>query len=160
MPSFDVVSKLDKHETTNAVDQANREVKNRFDFKDTDSRFELSDNVINVFAPSKFQLQQMQQILEPKLVKRGIDINCLDRGDIQESLHEARQKITIKHGIDHDVGKKINKLIKGLGIKVQSSVMGDHVRVTGKKRDDLQSVMEILRKEELGIPLQFENFRD
>ena len=160
MPSFDVVSKIDKHETINAVDQANREVKNRFDFKDTDSRFELADNIITLIAPSKFQLQQMQQILEPKLVKRGIDINCLIRDEIQESLHEAKQKITIKHGIDHDIGKKINKLIKGMDIKVQSSVMGDHVRVTGKKRDDLQGVMDLLRKEELGIPLQFENFRD
>ena len=160
MPSFDIVSKIDKHEASNAVDQANREVKNRFDFKDTNSHFELVEDVITLVAPNKFQLQQMQQILEPKLVKRGIDINCLVRDEIHESLHEATQKVTIKHGIDHEFGKKINKLIKESQIKVQTSIMGDHVRVIGKKRDDLQEVMALLRKEELGIPLQFENMRD
>ena len=113
-----------------------------------------------MIAPNKFQLQQMQQILDPKLVKRGIDLSCLKRDEIQESLHEARQKITIKHGIDHDSGKKINKLVKESKVKVQTNIMGDHVRVIGKKRDELQEVMAILRKEDLGIPLQFENFRD
>jgi len=162
MPSFDVVSKIDKHEADNAIDQANREVKTRFDFKDTSAHFEFADkdNVITIIAPNKFQIQQMQQILEPKLVKRGIDINCLERDEIQESLHEARQKVTIKCGIDHETGKKINKIIKESQAKVQSSIMGDHVRVTGKKRDDLQEVMALLRKEHLGVPLQFENFRD
>ena len=160
MPSFDIVSKIDKHEASNAVDQANREVKNRFDFKDTNSHFELVEDVITVVAPNKFQLQQMQQILEPKLVKRGIDLNCLVYEDIHESLHEATQKVTIKHGIDHEFGKKINKLIKESQIKVQSSIMGDHIRIVGKKRDDLQEVMALLRKEQLGIPLQFENLRD
>ena len=160
MPSFDIVSKIDKHEASNAVDQANREVKNRFDFKDTNSHFELVEDVITLVAPNKFQLQQMQQILEPKLVKRGIDLNCLVYDDIHESLHEATQKVTIKHGIDHEFGKKINKLIKESQIKVQSSIMGDHIRIVGKKRDDLQEVMALLRKEQLGIPLQFENLRD
>ncbi|HBC71742.1 MAG TPA: YajQ family cyclic di-GMP-binding protein [Coxiellaceae bacterium] len=160
MPSFDIVSKIDKHEASNAVDQANREVKNRFDFKDTNSHFELVEDVITVVAPNKFQLQQMQQILEPKLVKRGIDLNCLVYEDVHESLHEATQKVTIKHGIDHEFGKKINKLIKESQIKVQSSIMGDHIRIVGKKRDDLQEVMALLRKEQLGIPLQFENLRD
>lgn len=160
MPSFDVVSKIDIHEATNAIDQANREIKTRFDFKDTDANFELAENVITIIAPNKFQIQQMQQILESKLVKRGIDINCLTYDETQESLHEARQKVTIKHGIDHDLGKKINKIIKESDLKIQSSIMGDHVRVTGKNRDDLQDVMAILRKEQLGIPLQFENFRD
>jgi cyclic-di-GMP-binding protein len=160
MPSFDVVSKIDQHEATNAIDQANREVKTRFDFKDTNAHFELAENVITLVAPNKFQVQQMQQILEPKLVKRGIDLSCLKHEEILESLHEARQKITIKHGIDHEMGKRINKLIKDSQIKVQASIMGDHVRVTGKKRDDLQMVMALLRKEDLGIPLQFENFRD
>ena len=160
MPSFDIVSKIDKHEASNAVDQANREVKNRFDFKDTNSHFELVEDVIDLVAPNKFQLQQMQQILEPKLVKRGIDLNCLVYEDIHESLHEATQKVTIKHGIDHEFGKKINKLIKESQIKVQSSIMGDHIRIVGKKRDDLQEVMALLRKEQLGIPLQFENLRD
>lgn len=160
MPSFDVISKFDKHEATNAIDQANREVKTRFDFKDTNANFELKDNIITLTAPNKFQLEQMQQILNPKLVKRGIDVSCLEMGDISESLHEAKQDITIKHGIDHDLGKKINKLIKETKLKVQSSIMGDKVRVTGKKKDELQDVMSLLKKEELGIPLQFENFRD
>jgi cyclic-di-GMP-binding protein len=160
MPSFDIVSKIDQHETTNAIDQASREVKNRFDFKDTNAHFELKDNTIVLVAPNIFQLKQMQQILEPKLVKRGIDLNCLDRKEISESLHEAKQEIIIKHGIDHEIGKKINKLIKESQLKVQSSTMGDHVRVTAKKRDDLQAVITILRQEELGIPLQFENFRE
>jgi uncharacterized protein YajQ (UPF0234 family) len=160
MPSFDVVSKIDQHEATNAIDQANREVKNRFDFKGTNSKFELDKDIITLTSPSKFQLQQMQQILEPKLVKRGIDLTCLKHGDIHENLHEAKQEITIKHGIDHDMGKKINKTIKDSQLKAQSSVMGDHVRVTAKKRDDLQDIIAMLQKEELGIPLQFENFRD
>ncbi len=160
MPSFDIVSKIDHHEATNAVDQANREVKTRFDFKDTNAHFELAENIITLFAPNKFQLQQMQQILEPKLAKRGIDLACLERGEIQESLHEARQKVTIKYGIDHEAGKKINKLIKESPVKVQSSIMGDHVRVTSKKKDDLQAIMALMRKSDLGVPIQFENFRD
>lgn len=164
MPSFDVVSKVDQHEATNAIDQANREIKTRFDLKDSDAHFELKfdakGDIVSLFAPNKFQLQQLQQILEPKLVKRGIDISCLDYKEINENLREARQEIIIKHGIDHDTGKKINKIIKDSQLKAQSSVMGDHVRVTAKKRDDLQEVIAILSKEELGIPLQFENFRD
>lgn len=160
MPTFDIVSKINQHEVTNAIDQANREVKNRFDFKDTNAHFELKENIIILIAPNKFQLQQMQQILEPKLVKRGLDLNCLKRDEIQESLHEAKQEITIKHGIDHEIGKKINTLIKEMQLKVQSSTMGDHIRVTAKKRDDLQAVMTNLRQKELGVPLQFENFRD
>ena len=160
MPTFDIVSKLDKHEATNAVDQANREVKNRFDFKNTNAHLALKENIITLIAPNKFQLNQMQQILNPKLVKRGIHLNCLEQGTIQESLHEAQQEIIIKHGIDHDMGKKINKLIKELQLKVQATTMGDHVRVTAKKRDDLQTVIASLREKDLGIPLQFENFRD
>lgn len=160
MPFFDIVSKIDRHEVTNAIDQANREIKNRFDFKGTNARFELTDNVIVVIAQNGFQLQQLQQILDPKLVKRGISLDCLERGSVQESLHEAKQKITIKYGIDHDVGKKINGLIRESDIKVQSSIMGDHVRVTGKKRDDLQAVIALLREKVLSVPLQFENFHD
>lgn len=160
MPTFDIVSKVDQHELVNAIDQANREVKNRFDFKNTNANFELNKNIITLIAPNKFQLQQMQNILEPKLVKRSIDLNCLTHGKINESLHEAKQEITIKHGIDHETGKKINKIIKELQLKVQASTMGDHVRVTAKKRDDLQSVIATLQNEQLGIPLQFENFRD
>lgn len=160
MPSFDIVSKLDKHELTNAVDQANREVKNRFDFKDTYASFELNENIITLTAPNKFQLQQMLLILEPKLVKRNIELNCLEREEPSENLHEAKQKITIKHGIDHNLGKKINKIIKDSQFKVQSSVMGDHIRVNSKKRDDLQNIISLLKEQELEIPLQFENFRE
>lgn len=160
MPSFDLVSKIDKHELTNAVDQANREVKNRFDFKDTNARYELIDNIITLIAPNQFQLKQLQQILEPKLVKRGIDLSCLTYEAIAESLHEAKQKITVKHGIDHELGKKINKLVKESPLKIQTTIMGDHLRFTSKKKDDLQSVIALLRHAELGVPLQFENFRD
>ncbi len=160
MPSFDIVSKIDKHEVTNAIDQANREVRNRFDFKDTGAHFELAENVITLVAQSKFQLQQLQQIMEPKLVKRGISLDCLERGVVQENLHEARQKVTIKFGIDHEIGKTITKLVKERHPKVQVSLMGDHVRVTGKKKDDLQAVIAALQGETLTIPLQFENFRD
>lgn len=160
MPSFDIVSKVALHEVTNAIDQANREVKTRFDFKDTNAHFELKENKVTLVAPSKFQLQQMMPILESKLIKRGIDIICLDRAEATESLHEAKQEITIKQGIDHETGKKINKLIKDANLKVQSSIMGEQIRVTGKKKDDLQTVIAFLRKTEIGIPLQFENFRD
>lgn len=160
MPSFDIVSKVASFEVDNALDQANREVKTRFDFKDTNAHFEYKDKQITLIAPSKFQLQQMTQILDSKLSKRGIDLTCLERAEPTESLHEARQVITIRQGIDHEAGKKINKLIKDANLKVQSSIMGEHIRVTGKKKDDLQAVMALLRKEELGIPLQFENFRD
>lgn len=160
MPSFDIVSKVALHEITNAIDQANREVSTRFDFKDTNARFELSENKITLIAPAKFQLQQMIPILENKLTKRGIDLICLSHEEPQESLHEAKQVINIKQGIDHEVGKKITKVIKDSKIKVQASIMGEQIRVTSKKRDDLQEVIAMLRKEQLGLPLQFENFRD
>ncbi|MFA6409504.1 MAG: YajQ family cyclic di-GMP-binding protein [Gammaproteobacteria bacterium] len=160
MPSFDVVSKVDSHELTNAIDQANREVSTRFDFKDSNAKFEYKDNVITLTAPSRFQIDQMLVILHTKLSKRGIDISCLTSGEVEESLHEARQKVTIKQGIDQEIGKKINKLIKDSKMKVQSSIMGDHVRITGKKRDDLQEAIAMLRKESFGVPMQYENFRD
>lgn len=162
MPSFDIVSKVAVNEINNAIDQANREVKTRFDFKDSNAHFEHSENKITLIAQNKFQLQQMTQILDAKLVKRGVDINCLERADATESLHEARQIITVKQGIDHDIGKKINKLIKDSALKVQTAIMGEQIRVTGKKRDDLQDVIALLRKEQekIGVPLQFENFRD
>ena len=162
MPSFDVVSKVAVNEITNAIDQANREVKTRFDFKDSNARFEYSEDKITLIALNKFQLQQMVQILDAKLVKRGIDIVCLDRAEATESLHEARQVITVKQGLDHDTGKKINKIVKEAALKVQTAIMGEQIRVTGKKRDDLQDVIALLRKEQdkVGVPLQFENFRD
>jgi uncharacterized protein YajQ (UPF0234 family) len=160
MPSFDIVSKVDLHELTNAIDQANREVQTRFDFKDSNASFKYVDDKITLIAQSKFQIDQMTTVLHAKLAKRGISIAFLTSGEIQESLHEARQEITIKQGIDHENGKKINKLIKDTKMKVQSSIMGDHLRITGKKRDDLQEAIAMLRKASIGIPLQFENFRD
>lgn len=160
MPSFDIVSKIAIHELNNALDQANREVQNRFDFKDTNAHFEFKENKVTIVAPNKFQLEQMAQILDGKLVKRNIDLTCLDRATPTESLHEAKQVITIKQGIDHEIGKKINKAIKDSGLKVQSSIMGEQIRVTGKKKDDLQAVITFLRKSQFGVPLQFENFRE
>ena len=162
MPSFDIVSKVAVHELANAIDQANREVKTRFDFKDSNACFEYSENKITLIAMNKFQLQQMALIMDAKLAKRGIDISCLDRADATESLHEAKQIVTVKQGIDHETGKKINKIVKDAALKVQTAIMGEQIRVTGKKKDDLQAVIALLRsaQERVGIPLQFENFRD
>jgi len=160
MPSFDIVSEVDNHELTNAVDQANREVDNRFDFKGTGAKFELKEEVIELTAPSDFQVKQMQPILESKLVKRNIDIQCVDWGDVESNLSEARQKATVKQGIDKELAKKITKLIKETKLKVQAAVQGEQVRVTGKKRDDLQAIMAMLKEQSLNMPLQFTNFRD
>jgi cyclic-di-GMP-binding protein len=160
MPSFDIVSKIDLHELTNAVDQANREVETRFDFKGTNAKFIYAEDKITLSAPNKFQLEQMLAILQNKFAKRSIDIRCLEYEKIEESLHEARQVAKIHQGIDQEIAKQITKLIKDSKIKVQAAIMGDHIRVTGKKRDDLQEVIALLRKEQFTIPLQFENFRD
>jgi len=160
MPSFDIVSNTDNHELTNAVDQTNREVSNRFDFKDTDARAELSKDKITIIAPSDFQLKQVDEILRNKLAKRSIDVRSLDYKEISVNLNEARQLIEVKQGIAAEQAKKITKLIKDSGLKVQASIQGDQVRVTGKKRDDLQSVMSLLREAKVEIPLQYVNFRD
>lgn len=160
MPSFDIVSEIDNHEVTNAVDQVNREVSNRFDFKDTDARVELSKDKMTIIAPSDFQLKQVDEILRNKLTKRQIDIRSLKYNEISVSLHEAKQLIEIRSGIDAENAKKIVKLIKETPCKVQTSIQGDQVRVTGKKRDDLQEIIAILRQANVGIALQFVNFRD
>ena len=160
MPSFDVVSELDEHELTNAVDQANREVSNRFDFKGTGARFELADYAISLEAPADFQLKQMLDMLAQKLSKRGIDVAAMDAAEPEIALNKARQTVTMRHGVSKDEARKIVKLVKDTKIKVQSQIQGEQVRVTGKKRDDLQSVMAMLREAELGLPLQFTNFRD
>ncbi len=160
MPSFDVVSEVDLHEVSNAVDQANREVANRFDFKGSGARFELDDLTITMHAQNDFQLRQMLDMLQMKLSKRGVDIGCLDIGQLQVSGQEARQEITLRQGIDKELAKKITKLIKESKLKVQASIQGDKIRVTGKKRDDLQQVIQALREAKLGLPLQFINFRD
>ncbi len=160
MPSFDVVSKIDTHELTNAIDQANRDISNRFDFKGTNSKIEQKDEQLTLIAPSEFQITQIKDILHTKLSKRGIDVRCLDAGKITESNNEARQEIVVRQGINKDLAKKIVKIIKETKIKVQGSIQGEQVRVTGKKRDDLQNVIELLKKQEIDLPLQFENFRD
>jgi uncharacterized protein YajQ (UPF0234 family) len=160
MPSFDVVSKIDTHEVTNAIDQANRELNTRFDFKGTDARVEQSKNDITIVAPTDFQLKQVDEILRNKLAKRSIDIRSLEYKDAEVKLNEARQQITVKQGIDAEVAKKIVKLLKEASVKVQAAIQGEQVRVTGKKRDDLQAAIAMLREVKLTLPLQFENFRD
>lgn len=160
MPSFDVVSEIDAHELTNAVDQANREISNRFDFKGTNSKVEKNENVLTLIAPAEFQIKQIADILESKLSKRGIDIGCLDAGDIQESINETRQIVTVREGIDKELARKIVKLVKNTKMKVQASIQGDQVRITGKKRDDLQEVIAFLKEQKLSLPLQYNNFRD
>ncbi len=160
MPSFDVVSELDAHEVTNAVDQANRELSQRFDFKDTGARFELKELVITMRAEVEFQLKQMLDIMKTKLAKRGIDVACIELKDAQTNLAEARQEIVLRHGIDQEVGKKVQRLVKDSKIKVQASIQGDKLRIQGKQRDDLQEAMALIRKSAIEVPLQFNNFRD
>jgi cyclic-di-GMP-binding protein len=163
MPSFDTVSEIDEHELTNAVDQANREVSQRFDFKDSGAEFTREDKepfVINLKAKVEYQLKQMLDILQLRLSKRGIDVSCLEAKDVETNLNEARQKVILKQGIDADSARKIVKLLKESGLKVQAQIQGEKVRVNGKKRDDLQEAIAHLRRAEVGVPLQFENFRD
>lgn len=160
MPSFDVVSEIDHHELSNAVDQANREVSTRFDFKGTGSHFELDGNQVTMNTQSEFQLDQMYDILCNKLVKRGIDIACLERGDPDVQLKTAKQVVTAREGIETSDAKKMIKLIKDQKMKVQAAIQGEQLRVTGKKRDDLQAVIALLREQSYNVPLQFKNFRD
>ncbi|WP_456405245.1 YajQ family cyclic di-GMP-binding protein [Thiolapillus sp.] len=160
MPSFDIVSEVDLQEVRNAVDQANRVIETRFDFKGVDASFEHNESEVNLKAEQEFQLQQMLDILREKLAKRGVDVKALDVKDPQTSLNAARQQIVIQQGIESDVAKKIVKEIKAAKLKVQAQIQGDQVRVTGKKRDDLQKVIALLKEKDHGLPLQFKNFRD
>jgi len=160
MPTFDIVSEFDLHEVTNAVDQANREVNTRFDFKGSDSRFEQEENRITLRSQSDFQLQQMQDILQNKLIKRDIDTACLQIDEPQTTGREAHQLITLRQGLETPLAKKIVKQIKDSKLKVQAAIQGDKIRVSGKKRDDLQAVMALLREADFDMPLQFDNFRD
>lgn len=160
MPSFDIVSELDAHEVTNAVDQANREIDMRYDFKKVDARFEQVDGQVIMWAEVDFQLQQMLDVLRTKLVGRKIDIRCLEVKDPETANMRAKQVVVLRQGLDQPLAKKIVKMIKDKKLKVQSQVQGEQVRVTGKKRDDLQSVIAMLRESELEMPLQFNNFRD
>ena len=160
MPSFDAVSEIDGHELTNAVDQANREVANRFDFRNTNAKFTLKDFAITLEAPNDYQLKQMMTILTEKLAKREIDVGAMDIGTPDVSLHLAKQSVTLRHGVDTDSARKIVKTIKESKLKVQAQIQGEQVRVTGKKRDDLQAAIRLLKESEFGLPLQFTNFRD
>ncbi|MFT5260359.1 MAG: hypothetical protein ACI9J2_002354 [Saprospiraceae bacterium] len=160
MPSFDIVSEVELHELKNAVDQASREVGTRFDFKGMDCDFVLTDKTISLRAEGDFQLKQMRDILHSKLTKRGIDIGVLDAGESEGSHKNTRQKIDVKEGLDADVNRKIAKAIKTEKFKVQTQAQDQQLRVTGKKRDDLQAVMQFLKTGEFGVPLQFKNFRD
>ena len=160
MPSFDVISEVDKHELTNAVDQANRELATRFDFKGTEATYTLDDYTITQAAPSEFQLQQMLDILRGRLVARKIDIRALDVAEPETNLGGSRQKITVKQGIEQPVAKKLVATLKDAKLKVEAQINGDKLRVSGKKRDDLQQAMAVLRGAEVELPLQFDNFRD
>jgi len=160
MPSFDVVSDFDSHEASNAIDQANREVNTRFDFKGTGSKYSLDEQVVSMTTQTDFQLQQMLDILRQKLAKRSIDIGCMQEEEPEFSGSEARQKITLRRGIDTPLARDMVKKIKSTKIKVQTAIQGDKLRVSGKKRDDLQAVISMLKEEDVDLPLQYENFRD
>jgi uncharacterized protein YajQ (UPF0234 family) len=160
MPSFDVVSEVDVHELANAVDQARRELEKRYDFKGSNARFELQEFVITQFAQSEFQLGQLLDILRLRLAARGIDARCLELGEVLVNLAEARRVITIKQGIDQPNAKKLIAKLKEAKLKVDGQINDNKLRVSGKKRDDLQAAIALLRKSGLELPLQFENFRD
>jgi len=160
MPSFDVVSECDLQEVRNAVDQANREIGTRFDFKGVAARFELGDDEIRLEAEQEFQLQQMRDILRQKLVKRGVDHAVLQVDEPVTTLNAARQRMGLKQGIDSDTAKRMVKALKATKLKVQAQVQGDQLRVTGKKRDDLQQAIAALKATDWERPLQFQNFRD
>ena len=160
MPSFDIVSEVDMHEVTNAVDQTNREIANRFDFKGVNATVKQTDTGLVLESENDFQIRQMLDILHKKFAKRGIDIAALAEGEIETSLNKASQAVTIRQGIDQDSARKLVKLIKGTRLKVQSSIQGDKVRVSGKKRDELQETISMLKDSDSGLPLQYINFRD
>jgi uncharacterized protein YajQ (UPF0234 family) len=160
MPSFDVVSDFDAHEASNAIDQANREVGTRFDFKGTGSNFVLDGQLITLTSQSDFQLQQMLDIMRLKLVKRGIDLACLDEREPEMTGSEAHQTVLMQKGIESDLARKLVKMIKSSKLKVQAAIQGDKLRISGKKRDDLQAAIALLKESDIELPLQYENFRD
>ncbi len=161
MPSFDIVSEVDWQEVSNAIDQANREIGNRFDFKGSDARVERNESQLTVFADNEFQVEQAAGVLYAKMAKRGIDIAALESSEPEASGGgKARQNIFVRSGIDQDLARRLVKMIKSAKLKVQAAVQGQQVRVTGKKRDDLQAVISLLKSAEVGLPLQFVNFRD
>ena len=160
MPSFDTVSEVDVQEVSNAVDQANREVGNRYDFKGSCAKVEHSDNQLSLQADNEFQLEQVKDILHKKLAKRNINLGSLDEGKLETSNNQARQILIVQQGIHQEIARKIVKLVKDSKLKVQVSIQGDKVRVNGKKRDDLQSAISLLKEAPIDLPLQYINFRD
>ena len=161
MPSFDIVSEVDMHEVNNAISQANREVDTRFDFKGVDAKFSVTEeSEVMVSAEGDFQIRQMLEILRAKLVKRGVDIKSFVEGEVETTGQKAVMRVKIQQGIDSEIARKIVKKVKETKIKVQTAIQGDKLRVSGKKRDDLQNVMSVLKESNLGIPLQYNNFRD
>ncbi|MDX9765786.1 MAG: YajQ family cyclic di-GMP-binding protein [Ectothiorhodospiraceae bacterium] len=160
MPSFDVVSEVNMHELANAIDQVRREIETRYDFKGTKAAVEQKDAELTLLGDSAFQIQQVTDILLQRIAKRGIDVACLDYGKVNEGGGKASQVITVRQGVDQENARKIIKLIKDSKLKVQAAIQGEKLRVTGKKRDDLQDAIALLRGAELGLPLQYDNFRD
>jgi uncharacterized protein YajQ (UPF0234 family) len=161
MPSFDIVSQVDKQELRNAVDQASKEVGNRFDFKGSDARVELAEYQLTVFADDDFKLEQVRDVLLGKLAKRGVDVRCLDTGDAEKiSGNKVKQAVTVRVGVESDLAKRIVRLVKDSKLKVQASIQGDTVRVSGAKKDSLQEAIALVRKAVTDFPLQFTNFRD
>lgn len=161
MPSFDIVSEVDKQEVRNAVEQSNKEVTNRFDFKGSDARIEQSDYALTIYADDEFKLSQVIDIMSTKLVKRGVDLKCLDYGKLEKVTgNKVKQLVTIKVGIESDLAKRIVKLVKDSKLKVQASIQGDAVRISGAKKDLLQETIALVRKTDWGFPLQYQNFRD
>ena len=161
MPSFDIVSEVVWYEVGNAIDQANREIKNRYDFKGSDAQIEQAEAVLTILADDEYKVGQALDILEIKLAKRGVDVGCLDRGLVEErGAGKAQQKVQIRHGIDTELARSLVKEIKAQKLKVQAAIQGQQIRVTGKKRDDLQTVISLLKDQDTEVPLQYTNFRD
>ena len=161
MSSFDIVSQVNQVEVRNALDQANKEVSNRFDFKGSDARVELGENLLTAFADDEFKLGQVRDVLTAKLAKRGVDVRCLEPGTVEKiSGNKVKQAITVKVGVDLELAKRIVKLVKDSKLKVQASIQGDTVRVSGTKKDALQEVIQLVRKSVTDVPLQYQNFRD
>ena len=160
MPSFDVVSEVDLHALTNAVDQAERVITNRFDFKGVDCGFERKERTVMLHAEAEFQLQQMMDVLRGAITKCQIDPRAITEGEVQKSGKTVKQEVTLQHGLDAEMSRKLVKLVNDSKLKVQTAIQGEQLRVTGKKRDDLQQVIALLRTSDIGVPLQYENFRD
>lgn len=160
MPSFDIVSEIDHHELSNAVDQASREIAQRFDLKGTGARIEADDQAVTLIAESEFQTRQLLDILRARMARRGIDIDCIEVGEPHSNVAETRLPLVVREGIDKDLGRRLVRLIKDSKLKVQAQMQQEQVRVSGKKRDDLQQAIAAVKNAELGYPLQFKNFRD